>query len=196
MLSGPRGIAVIGLLLSIIPIIPAMSRADHSSGGICSIKDLRGLCPEQLEQLFACAEAGCLPVGRYTGKVLVITDARCPYLRARLASSAWRGKIFDCDASFVNQWLGFRAIRSCAEHGTSWCDGRPCIVMEYQPGTPIFGNVRDEIREIAPGLYLGRFYERCPCPKCRGYFALELRCKSCKHSPCDNPGCFDLTVDR
>jgi hypothetical protein len=50
--------------------------------------------------------------------------------------------------------------------------------MEYAPGTPILGNVRDEIREIAPGLYLGRLYERCP-PRFLGYFALEA--VSCRH---------------
>ena len=31
----------------------------------------------------------------------------------------------------------------------------------------------DELREIAPNVFLGRFYERGPCPKLKGYFVLR-----------------------
>ena len=69
-----------------------------------------------------------------------------------------------------------RRLDSCASValGDSWLDGRPCQVMEYPAGTPLFGNVRDELRELSPGLWLGMYYEREPHPKLRGYFALEL----------------------
>ena len=41
----------------------------------------------------------------------------------------------------------------------SWLDGRPCLVMQYAPDAPVFGNVRDELRQIAPGVWLGRSYD-------------------------------------
>lgn len=36
-------------------------------------------------------------------------------------------------------------------------DGQPCVYLDYeQPGNPWFiAKIRDEIREVAPGLYLG-----------------------------------------
>jgi hypothetical protein len=133
-------------------------------------------CPSDLERRFAEGGVGELPVGLGRGRVLFVCDARFPAFRARLQGLPWKGKVFDCDGRFVNQWLGFRAIGSHATVGPSWLDGRPCIVLEYAPGTPIFGNTRDELREICPGVFLGRFYERCPCPKLGGYFVLDFRC--------------------
>ena len=57
--------------------------------------------------------------------------------------------------------------------------------MEYAPGTPLFANMHDELREISPGLYMGPVYERFPCPKLRGYVGLQLECcsapKCCGH---------------
>jgi hypothetical protein len=42
--------------------------------------------------------------------------------------------------------------------------------------------MRDEIREVGPCLWLGMFFEREPCPKLRGFFALQ--CKPDKHRKC------------
>lgn len=130
----------------------------------------------ELEQLFANAPAGCCPVGHCRGRVLCLTSTRHPRFRACLTSSVWKGKNFEEDGSFVNQWLCCQALRSRACMGTSWYDCQPCIVVEYPLHTPIFGKTRDELREICPGLYLARLYDRCPCPKFRGYFAIELKC--------------------
>jgi len=37
----------------------------------------------------------------------------------------------------------------------SWYDGKPCIVLDYSKTSIVAHLVRDEIREIAPGVYLG-----------------------------------------
>ena len=39
-------------------------------------------------------------------------------------------------------------------------DGRPCIVLDYSKTSRVAGWVRDEIREVAPRLYLGLVYVR------------------------------------
>ena len=83
-------------------------------------------------------------------------DGKLPRLRARLQGLAWKGKVFHPDGTFINQWAGFRAISSHVAEGPSWFDGRPCIVLEYPPGTAVFGNARDEIRQVGPNLWLGR----------------------------------------
>jgi hypothetical protein len=130
----------------------------------------------ELTQLFENAKPGEIPHGYARGQVLLKTDARLPRLRARLEGSAWKGKHFEDGGSFINQWPGFKALRGHGELGESWHDGKPCLVLEYPSNTPIFGNTRDELREVAPGLYLARLYDRCPCPRFRGYFAIQVCC--------------------
>lgn len=133
-----------------------------------------------LEQLFTNAAPGPIPNGSARGKILRLTCTRLPRIKAGAAGAVWKGKVFEEDGSFTNQWLGFKALDSQAIYGPSWFDDKPCIIMEYPSDTPVFGNVRDEIREVAPGLYVGRFYDRCPKPRLRGYFALEVKQCGCR----------------
>jgi hypothetical protein len=162
------------LLLAAAVALAVVPRARASGPVWVTPSDLRRISVEQLDQVFAEGRAECLPVGAFHGTVLLRTDTRLPRLRARLAGIAWKGKVFDPDGGFTNQWAGFRAVASRVAVGSSWYDGRPCVVLEYPPSSPVFANARDELREIAPGVYLGRFYERCPCPRLQGYFVLEM----------------------
>ena len=166
--------AMKSLLLSValIAIAPSLALAQSCA----SPGDLKKLSECELTRLFEEAKPGEIPSGYARGQVLLMTEAKLPKLRARLASSAWKGKHFEADGEFINQWPGFKALRGKAELGVSLHDGKPCLVLEYPPQTPLFGNTRDELREIAPGLYLARLYERCPCPRFRGYFAIQVCC--------------------
>jgi hypothetical protein len=143
--------------------------------GFCwpTTSDLRRMNVEQLDQVFAQGRVDGLPVGAFRGTVLLQTDARLPRLRARLENVVWKGKVFDPDGQFINQWAGFRAVPSHVAPGQSWYDGWPCLVVEYPPDSTVFANNRDELRAIAPGVFLGRFYERSPYPKLQGYFVLR-----------------------
>jgi hypothetical protein len=145
---------------------------------VTCLDDLKDLEMEQLQQVFAMGWPST-PSGLGRGEVLMLANTRHARMRARMANAVWKGKYFEDDGTFINQWCGFRALHSSAAEGCSWFDGRPCIVLEYPPGTPLFANMRDEIREVAPGLWLGMFFEREPCPKFRGFFALE--CAPEKH---------------
>ncbi len=161
--------AAVALLFGIVPA-SADSVTPASPPTLCELKRLDAC---ELDQLFARGSAAALPVGAVRGHILFRTEGKLPRLRTRLGGAVWKGKYFYDDGCFINQWVGFRAISSSAVIAPSWFDGQPCIVLEYPSGTPIFANTRDELREIAPGLYLGRFYHRCPCPLLQGYFVLE-----------------------
>jgi hypothetical protein len=89
-------------------------------------------------------------------------------------STMWRGKYFYPDGRFTNQFIGFRAIESRAWMGTSWHDLKPAVILEYPPNAPFFGNNRDELRQIAPGVWLARIYGRCPEPRFTGWFVLTF----------------------
>jgi hypothetical protein len=128
-----------------------------------------------LDHLFTQGRVASPPVGLGRGRILWLTDVKRPQLQARLSGIVWKGKYFYPDGRFINQWLGFRAVAAQVTVGPSWFDGQPCFIMEYPPHAAVFGNARDELREIAPGLFLGRYNDRSPCPKLRGYFALDFR---------------------
>ena len=135
---------------------------------------LKKLSECELTRLFEQAAPGSIPIGYARGQALLMTDAKLPKVKARLASTVWKGKTFDENGEFINQWPGFQALRGKAEPGVSLHDGKPCLIFAYPPDTPLFGNTFDEVREIAPGLYLARLYERCPCPRYRGYIAIQV----------------------
>jgi hypothetical protein len=150
------------------------------------LEQLQHLGPCELAALYTRAELGHPIVGVARGRLLYLTDDRLPRVKVGLANAVWRGKAACEDGSFANRWIGGRAaIGSRYVIGPSWVDGRPAVIMEYAPGTPLFANMHDELREISPGLYMGPVYERFPCPKLRGYVALQLECcsapKCCGH---------------
>ena len=115
----------------------------------------------ELERLYRQSEAGTIPEGYAEGKAIYCPCGRFAGMRSRLTGVVWRGKVFDAaDGTLVNQWCGFRAIRAQVSYGPSWLDGAPSIVMDYSATSKVWTDVRDEVREVAPRLYLGRMYRR------------------------------------
>jgi hypothetical protein len=137
--------------------------------------ELRGRSQCDLESVFrqGCAEVP--PIGAYRGEILLFTDFyRRPNLARRLSGLAWKGKDFEDGGTFINQFVGMKALRSSVGAGESWLDGQPCVVLEYSDGTPLFGTTRDEIRRIGPDLYLVLLFERST-GQLRGILALTPR---------------------
>jgi hypothetical protein len=118
----------------------------------------------ELDALFANAPAGSIPVGVGRGQALIATGsfAARPLL-AMVRYSAWQGKEFDDQSHSLRNLItpfSARAIKADVYIDSSWLDGRPCIVLDYSKTSRVAGWVRDEIREVAPGLYVGLVYVR------------------------------------
>jgi hypothetical protein len=113
----------------------------------------------ELSKLFAAGRAGDTPNGHGRGTVLLGTGG----LPARLAAGlvyalAWRGKVVDARRARLKNILTpleIQAIKAVIYTQDSWYDGRPCIVLDYSRTSLIARMIRDEIREIAPGVFLG-----------------------------------------
>ena len=144
-----------------------------SVGGAANAQ-LAGLSPDQLEAMFREGKADAIPVGACKGKILNDLKAKMPRLKIASRQAVWKGKVFYPDGTAINQWAGFKAIKGHLALSPSWLDGKPCLVLEYEQGTPVFGNTRDELREVAPGVWLGRYYAKCPCGELEGYFVLTF----------------------
>jgi hypothetical protein len=54
--------------------------------------------------------------------------------------------------------LGEKAIRAKVYIDESWFDGKPAIILDYSKTSLVAHWVRDEIRQVYPGLYLGIVY--------------------------------------
>jgi hypothetical protein len=121
--------------------------------------DLAKATPCCWEDLFRQGTVGCGPLGPTRGTVLY-ADGKHPRLKAHMQGIVWKGKTFHCDGTFTNRWLGgIDAVSAGVCTEPSWLDGQPCLVMQYAPDAPVFGNVRDELRQIAPDVWLGRSYD-------------------------------------
>ena len=123
---------------------------------------LLGLRRAELDDLFARSDAGPVPDGAYSGTVILPLDA-APLrgLAAAAGRLAWRGKVFDAGARrVINRVLpfGVRAVAAEVRRGPSRLDGRECIVLDYSRTSLVARGVRDELRLLRPGLYLGRAY--------------------------------------
>lgn len=151
--------------------------ANEPTPGPSCAADLRRLSACALEELFAQGTAGEMPQGRLEGEAVQVMAPCLPKLKAKCFNVVWRGKHVGPEGCFVNRWVGDRHwLGVQAVIGMSWSDGRPAIVLDYPAGTPIFGGMHDEIRQIGPGLYLGKVYQTRPCPQLRAYFVLQTTC--------------------
>src|SRR5262245_31827840 len=137
--------------LAMALVSPALARTPAAA--------LRHATPCCWESLFRQGSVDCGPVGLTRGAVLY-ADGGCPRLKARMQGFVWKGKTFQGDGTFTNRWLGgIQAISASVSVEPSWLDGQPCLAMQYGPDARVFANVRDELRQIAPGLWLGRSYD-------------------------------------
>jgi hypothetical protein len=121
---------------------------------------LRKATPSCWESLFRQGSVGCDHPGRTRGTVLYADEANHPRVKARMQGVVWKGKTFHDDGTFTNRWLGgIQAVSAGVCEEPSWLDGQPCLVMQYAPDARVFANVRDELRQIAPDMWLGRSYD-------------------------------------
>ena len=70
----------------------------------------------------------------------------------------WRGKVVNARKGRLKNLisaLSVPAIAAAVYKQDSWYDGKPCIVLDYSKTSLVAHMVRDEIREVAPGVYLG-----------------------------------------
>ena len=51
--------------------------------------------------------------------------------------------------------LRLRLIKAEVAQGLSWVDDKACVVIDYSRTSLVARTVRDETREVAPGLHLG-----------------------------------------
>jgi len=125
--------------------------------------DLLDLSSAELDDLFRRSPAGGIPNGDADGKVLVGSenDKVSDNVAWVAKTLAWKGKVFNREKGDLKNKIlpfGIKAVRAKVYKQASWFDGKETIVLDYSKTSFLARKVRDEIREVAPGLYLGLVY--------------------------------------
>ena len=123
---------------------------------------LLAMSQTQLDDLFRASPAGDIPNGSANGTAIIAPDTRYSVPIAEVINHfGWQGKVFDAtNGTLKNRILAFgvEAIIAKVYKGPSWLDGKECIVLDYSQTSIVASRIRDEIRLISPGFYLGKVY--------------------------------------
>ncbi|MEZ5831839.1 MAG: hypothetical protein R3D05_11720 [Dongiaceae bacterium] len=116
----------------------------------------------ELDALFSAHEAGPIPEGEADGTAIVAAGSSFSDDIAKWISIfAWQGKVFDAKSGTLRNRIlpfGINAIIAKVYKAPSWLDGKECIVLDYSETSLVAHWIRDEIRLIAPNVYLGKVY--------------------------------------
>src|SRR5829696_5204573 len=111
------------------------------------------------DALLARSPAGPIPIGVLDGVAVLFPGSRVSRVVAGLVRAlAWQGKVVEPDGTWLRNRitpLRIRAVAALVRPSASLVDRRPCIVLDYSATSLIARGVRDEIRLVAPRLYLG-----------------------------------------
>ena len=126
------------------------------------VQRLLKMSQAQLDELFTSSEPGDIPDGEATGTAIVAPGTTySPDIAKFINLFAWQGKVFDAKNGVLRNKilpLGLNAIIAKVYKADSWLDGKECIVLDYSDTSLVAHWIRDEIREISPGVYLGKVY--------------------------------------
>jgi hypothetical protein len=122
-------------------------------------RSLRRMDNRELDLLFRSSPAGDLPHGRLPGTGLLFPGTPvCAPLAWLLQLLVWQGKETEASGRSLKNLigpLGMRSIRALLSHDRSWVDGENCVLIDYSTTSIVARSVRDEVRLVAPDLYLG-----------------------------------------
>jgi hypothetical protein len=126
------------------------------------VAKLLSMSQADLDALFTQSTPGDIPDGEADGTAIVAPGTMFSANIAKFVSLfAWQGKVFDAKKGVLKNRIlpfGLNAIIAKVYKGTSWLDNKECIVLDYSDTSVIAQWIRDEIRQIEPGLYLGKVY--------------------------------------
>ena len=123
-------------------------------------QQLLRLSKRQLDDLFANSPAGGIPDGEGVGTALLCPGTFFGRILACLARwFFWQGDIFHAREGYLRSRISpfrFQAMSAHVYKDLSRIDQKECIVMDFTRSLPVPRGIRDELRLIAPALYLGR----------------------------------------
>ena len=126
------------------------------------VAQLLAMTQAQLDELFKASPAGDIPDGPAKGTAIIAPGTKYTERIADLINHfGWQGKVFDAQKGVLKNkilFFGLEAILARVYKDKSWFDGEECVVLDYSETSLLAHYIRDEIRLIGPGFYLGKVY--------------------------------------
>lgn len=126
--------------------------------------DLRSKSREALDEIFRASPAGPLPTGRSRGTALVFPGSLADRIVGGLIRLlVWRGKMFRSEGTgtYLKNLispLSMELFRAEVYEDDSWFDDGRAIVLDYSKSSFLVRMIRDEIRSVGEGMYLGQVF--------------------------------------
>ncbi len=115
-----------------------------------------------LDSLFSSSPCGDIPNGPAKGTAIIASGTVfSPDIAEFISLFVWQGKTFDAAHGVLRNRIlpfGLSAIVAEVYTAPSLLDNKTCIVLDYSKTSEVAQWIRDEIRLIGPGFYLGRVY--------------------------------------
>jgi hypothetical protein len=125
-------------------------------------QDLARLPRDRLDQIFRDSRPGHVPIGRTRGTALLFPGtAISAVLKPLIRAAVWKGKVFRPESKDLKNLVSpfaVQGIRARVYEDASWFDAKPATIIDYSDTSFVARMVRDEIREVVPGLYLGQIF--------------------------------------
>jgi hypothetical protein len=117
----------------------------------------------ELDRVFSGGSALAPPEGEFEGTLIVTVPGLARVIAALIRLFVWRGKVFGRtgrEGAVVNKVTPFNAysVPGQVRLEPSRLDGKPAIVIDYSKTSTVAHFIRDELREIRPGTYLGKVW--------------------------------------
>ena len=126
------------------------------------ITQLMKMSQSELDDLFKKSPAGPIPNGDADGTAIIAPGTKLEGIAAKFVHHyLWQGKVFDAKAGTLRNKIlpiGIKEIMAKVYKQDSWYDGKESIVLDYSHTSLIAQWIRDEIRQVGEGVYLGIVY--------------------------------------
>ena len=126
------------------------------------VPQLLAMTQTELDDLFRASPPGDIPDGSAKGTAIIAPGTKYTLHIAEIINFfGWQGKVFDAKKGVLKNKVlafGIEAVVAKVYKDKSWLDGQECIVLDYSDTSILAHYIRDEIRLIGPGFYLGKVY--------------------------------------
>ena len=126
---------------------------------VYTVPQLLSMSEKELDDLFSASPSGDIPNGEADGTAIIAAGTSFTSEIASLINTfPCQVKSFDAaHGTLRNRILAFglNAIVAQVYKAASLFDNKECIVLDYSQTSLVAKHIRDEIRQIGPGMYLG-----------------------------------------
>jgi hypothetical protein len=133
----------------------------HTAAG-ADPRALERMPRDELDALFHASPAGAIPVGKSRGTAILVPGKGVDrVLQALVRAFWWKGKVFRrATGDLKNRIgpLGTLLIRAKVYEDESWFAPGRAIILDYSKTSFVARKIRDEIRQVGPGVYLGQVF--------------------------------------